>query len=43
MKIEYDIETCMFPEGYPITRTQVFNESSEMNSYKEFFEKYYNK
>ena len=43
MKIEYDIETEMFPESFPIPRTQILNESSEINNYRNFFSKYYNK
>ena len=45
MKIEYDIETQgnMFLDGFPIPQKTNANESSLMNEYKQFFEKYYNK
>ena len=47
MKIEYgyDIETCgaMFPDWFPIPETHNIYESSMMNEYKQFFEKYFNK
>lgn len=40
----FDIETGgMFPEGFPTPQTKTLNESSMMNEYKHFFEKYYNK
>ena len=41
----YDIETCgaMFPDWFPIPETHNIHESSMMNEYKQFFEKYFNK